>query len=91
MATQTLQITLPEELAEKVRAKVRCGEYDNESAVIEDSLAGLLMQDDAVEHWLRTEVVAAYDALQANPESAVTLEQVKARLASEHAKRVSTL
>jgi antitoxin ParD1/3/4 len=43
-------------------------------------------RNEKIEEWLRTEVVAAYDALRANPESAVALDQVRAELAAEYAK-----
>jgi hypothetical protein len=36
--------------------------------------------------WLRTDVVAAYDALRANPKCAVPLGQVRDGLAAEYAK-----
>lgn len=40
----------------------------------------------AVESWLHGEVAAAYDALKADPSRAVTVEQVRARLAAERAR-----
>jgi len=39
-----------------------------------------------VESWLHNQVGPAYDALQADPSHAVTADQVRARLAAEHAK-----
>ena len=36
MSTQTLHIELPTEIAERIRDRVRSGEYANESAVIAD-------------------------------------------------------
>jgi antitoxin ParD1/3/4 len=42
--------------------------------------------DRAVEGWLRGEVAAAYDALQADPARAVSVDRVKARLAAVHKK-----
>jgi antitoxin ParD1/3/4 len=40
--------------------------------------------DRAVEHWLRDQVAPAYDALKADPSRAVSVKQVRARLAAEH-------
>jgi antitoxin ParD1/3/4 len=84
--TQQLSITLPNEMAEAVKAKVLAGEYATESEVIRDGLRALLARDRAVESWLVQQVGPAYDALQADPTRAVTAEQVRARLAAEHAK-----
>ncbi len=84
--TQQLSITLPIEMADVVKAKVRTGEYATESEVIRDGLRVLLARDRIVESWLRQEVGPAYDALKADPSRAVGPDQVRARLATEHAK-----
>jgi putative addiction module CopG family antidote len=84
--TQQLSITLPIEMADVVKAKVRAGEYASESEVIRDGLRALLARDRAVEHWLLEQVAPAFDALKAEPSRAVTVNQVRARLAAEHAK-----
>lgn len=84
--TQQLSITLPTEMADAVKAKVRAGEYATESEVIRDGLRALLARDRAVEDWLRQQVGPAYDALKADPSRAVTADQVRACLAAEHAK-----
>jgi antitoxin ParD1/3/4 len=83
-STQQFSITLPNEMADAVRAKVAAGEYATESEVIRDGLRVLMARDRAVEDWLRGEVVAAYDALKAEPTRAVSVERVRARLAAEH-------
>lgn len=82
--TQQMSITLPNELAVAVRAKVASGEYASESEVIRDGLRVLMARDRAVERWLRDEVVPAYDALKADPSRAVSAVQVRARIAAEH-------
>lgn len=84
--TQQMSITLPTEMADVVKAKVRAGEYASESEVIRDGLRALIARDRAVENWLHDQVGPAYDALKADPSRAVTAEQVRARLAAEHAK-----
>ena len=85
--TQQLSITLPNDMADVVKNKVRSGEYATESEVIRDGLRALLARDRAVESWLHNQVGPAYDALKADPPSrAVTVDQVRARLAAEHAK-----
>lgn len=86
--TQQMSITLPNELAVAVRAKVASGEYASESEVIRDGLRVLMARDRAVERWLRSQVGPAYDALKSDPSRAVTATQIRARLAAEH-KRAS--
>jgi putative addiction module CopG family antidote len=81
-----MSITLSKELAETVKAKVASGEYATESEVIRDGLRALMARDRAVDHWLREQVVPAYDALRANPSRAISSKQVRARLADEHKK-----
>jgi putative addiction module CopG family antidote len=83
-STQQFSITLPNEMAEAVRAKVAAGEYATESEVIRDGLRTLLARDRAVENWLRDQVGSAYDALKVDPSRAVSADQVRARLAGEH-------
>ena len=84
--TQQMSITLPNAMADVVKAKVRNGEYASESEVIRDGLRALMARDRAVENWLHNQVSPAYDALKADPARAVTTDQVRARLAAEHAK-----
>lgn len=86
-ATQQLSITLPTDMAEAIKAKVASGEYATESEVIRDGLRVLMARDRAVEHWLRDQVAPAYDALKTDPSRAVSVKQVRARLAAEQ-KRV---
>lgn len=85
--TQQFSITLPNEMANVVKAKVQAGEYATESEVIRDGLRALMARDKAVEQWLQAQVAPAYDALKADPSRAVSVDQVRDRLAAEHAKR----
>jgi putative addiction module CopG family antidote len=81
-----MSITLPNDMADMVKVKVRTGGYASESEVIRDGLRALLARDRAVESWLHNQVGPAYDALRADPSRAVTADQVRARLAAEHAR-----
>ena len=87
--TQQFSITLPNEMADIVKTKVAAGEYATESEVIRDGLRVLMARDRAMENWLRQEVGPAYDALKADPARAVTVNQVRAKLAGEHKKATS--
>ena len=85
--TQQLSITLPNEMANAVKAKVQTGEYASESEVIRDGLRVLMARDRAVESWLHHQAGPACDALQADPSRAVSIDRARAHLAEEHAKR----
>lgn len=85
-STQQFSITLPNEMAQAVRDKVAAGEYATESEVIRDGLRVLLARDRVVDDWLRNDVAAAYDAIQADPQRAIGVDRVKARLAAAAAK-----
>ncbi len=78
--TRQLSITLPNEMADVIKAKVETGEYASESEVICDGLRVLLARDRAVENWLNNQVGPAYDALKADPSRASSASQVRARL-----------
>ncbi len=84
--TQQFSITLPNEMADAIKAKVSAGEYATESEVIRDGLRTLMARDRAVEKWLHQQVGPAYDALKADPSRAVSAEHVRQRLATEHVK-----
>lgn len=86
--TQQFSITLPNEMAEQVKAKVAAGEYATESEVIRDGLRTLLARDCAVDSWLLEEVGPAYDALMAEPSRGLSALEVRERLAAEY-KRAS--
>ena len=82
-----MSITLPNEMASMVKAKVLAGEYASESEVIRDGLRALMVRDKVVESWLHNQVGPAYDALKADPLRAITTGQVRNRIAAEKAKR----
>lgn len=83
-STQQFSITLPNQMADAVKAKVASGEYATESEVIRDGLRALMARDRALENWLAGQVAPAYDALKADPSRALSIDQVRARLAEEH-------
>jgi antitoxin ParD1/3/4 len=88
-STQQFSITLPNEMADALRAKVAAGLYATESEVVRDGLRALLARDQALEQWLRKDVAAAHDALKLNPGSARTASQVRAKLADAHKKAMA--
>jgi len=85
-STQQFSITLPNELADLVRAMVAADESATESEVFRDGLRALIARDRAVENWLRRDVAGAFDALKADPSRAVSIDKVRAKLASKYKK-----
>ena len=79
--THPMSVTLPGELLELVKGKVRSGEYASDSEVVRDGLRLLLARDRAVEAWLREQVVPAAKALAADPDRGLSLDDVRAHLA----------
>lgn len=88
--TQQFSVTLPNEMAAEVRAKVASGEYASESEVIRDGLRALQARDKAVDHWLRNEVVPAYNALKADPSRGSSLEETRTALETRHTQSAKT-
>jgi len=91
-ATKRLDIELPEELAEAVDARVASGRFANASEVVQQGLRLLAGEeefetDPALEQWLRTEIVARYDAVKAGRDTGLTVDQVKANLAEARRRR----
>jgi antitoxin ParD1/3/4 len=87
--TRQLSVTLPNAMADQVRARVESGEYASESEVIRDGLRALDARDRALEKWLRDEVAPALDAIRADPSIGIPLEEVRADLARLHEETVA--
>jgi len=85
--TQQLSVTLPTEMAQAIKERVRSGEYASESEVIRDGLRALFARDRAVENWLREEVVPAYEAIKADSSRGRTASEIRSRLAEELARK----
>lgn len=81
--TQQFSITLPNEMADLVKAKVAAGEYATESEVIRDGLRTLAARDKVVESWLREQAVPAAKALQADPSRAIPTSKVREHMAKK--------
>jgi antitoxin ParD1/3/4 len=82
-STQQFSITLPNEMAAAVKSKVAAGEYATESEVIRDGLRVLMARDRVVDQWLTQQVGPSFDALKADPSRALSVSQVRERLAVE--------
>ncbi len=87
--TKQLSITLPTNMAEALKERVASGAYASESEVVRDGLRALFAREEAVENWLRTEVVASYDELRADSSLALNSADMRAHLAELHARRLA--
>jgi antitoxin ParD1/3/4 len=79
--------SLPNEQGRYIDRLVRTGTYASASEVIRAGLRALEERDAAVERWLRDEVTAAYDALEADPKRAIPAEKVFAAVRARHRAR----
>lgn len=87
MASERLTITLTPELLEFVRERTAEGDYNSDSEVIRDGLRLLKERDNAVRQWLTEKVVPSYLQYKANPESAMTREQIEEQLDRDRRQR----
>lgn len=75
---------LPDDLAARLSAQLgrapQPGTTVRALAIVEGDDEG--PEGPEVEHWLRTEVVAAYDAMRANPERGISAEEARAHFAA---------
>lgn len=85
--TKQLSITLPNKMADAIKAKVNDGEYATESEVIRDGLRALFERDRAVEQWLREQVIPTAESITADPGRALTGAQVREHLAQKRRAR----
>lgn len=76
MSAEAFSITLPDDLAQLVRAKVASGEYASEVDVVREGLESLLLRDDATTEWLLREAGPAYENYLADPSTGIPMEEV---------------
>lgn len=88
-ATEKRTVSLPAEHAGFIDRMVSSGAYGSASEVVRAGLRALQERDAAVERWLREEVAPVYDAMQADPERAHSIDDVFSDLRSRHAKRLA--
>ncbi len=73
-------ISLPAEHDAFIETKLKAGTYASASEVVRAGLRALQERDEAVEAWLRNEVVAAYDEMQKHPERGIPIDEAFKRL-----------
>ena len=80
MTVRTLNLVLPEETVRTIEAKVASGRYPNAEAMIQNALEGLEGEEESFDDWIKREVIPEIEAMEADPSSGFTLEQVRAAI-----------
>jgi len=85
--TLNLTITLPKDVAQHLRDQVAKGRYASESEYIQSILQSETLFDpvdqNELTHWIETEGVRRFDAMRADPSSALTEAEAFAGLCNE--------
>ncbi|WP_374654333.1 type II toxin-antitoxin system ParD family antitoxin [Phenylobacterium sp.] len=81
-------ISLPSDQAAFIDAKVESGDYASVSEVVRAGLRALRERDEAVERWLREEVLPTYEATKADPSRVLSSKSVFANIRAHHEERL---
>ena len=84
-AVQKRTVSLTAEQARTIDQLVATGGYASASEVVRAGLRALQERDAAIERWLSKEVAPIADAMRANPNRALSADQVASSLAAHHA------
>jgi len=90
-SSQKRTFSLPSSQSKYIDKLVKSGSYASGSEVVRAGLRALRERDEAMERWLREEVVPVYDAYQADPSRGISAEEVCAEIRRHHAARVRKL
>lgn len=88
VAFENRTVSLPPDQAEYIDQLVSTGAYANDGDVLRAGLVALKERDDAVERWLRDDVLPVAAAMDADPSLAIPAEEVFAGLRALHAERL---
>ncbi len=94
MQTETLEITLPLHLVERLRERIRTGEFTDVNAAVVNALEQIEAVEvwrslpeepfqGAFEHYLKNEVAPRVQSIQDGTAAVYTMEEVRARLAQQ--------
>lgn len=87
-SSQKRTFSLPSRQSKYIDKLVKSGGYASGSEVVRAGLRALRERDEAMERWLREEVVPVYDAYHSDPGRGIPAEEVFAEIRRHHAARV---
>lgn len=87
-SSQKRTFSLPPSQSKYIDKLVKSGSYASGSEVVRAGLRALRERDEAMERWLREEVVPVYEELEADPTQVVSDDQVADTLLAEHKKHM---
>lgn len=88
--TEKRTVSLPSAQSDYIDRLVRSGQYASASEVVRAGLRALRERDEAIEQWLRDEVVPTYEAVKADPSQLVPHDEFFARVRDRIAARGKT-
>jgi antitoxin ParD1/3/4 len=89
MAQSSVQITVPGEIAERIRAKVASGAYASEGEVVGEGLLALEAQEADIERWLKETVAPIYDRVKSGEEALIPIDEIFDGLLERHKARAT--
>jgi antitoxin ParD1/3/4 len=87
---ETRTVPMPAEEAKYVDSLVASGAYASASEVVRAGLQALQEREAAIDRWLQDEVLPVYDAMQRDPDRAISGREMTAALDSHHAGRLKS-
>ncbi|HUY80836.1 MAG TPA: type II toxin-antitoxin system ParD family antitoxin [Acidobacteriaceae bacterium] len=87
-ASQKRTFSLPTAQTTYIDKLVKSGGYASGSEVVRAGLRALKERDEAMEHWLREEVVPVCEELDADPSQVIPDEQLAETILAEHKKHM---
>ena len=76
MATRNLTVTLSEETIRLMDAAIATGEYFDPADVIQAAVERLCTTEEDFDDWIRREAIPVLEALEADPSTGLTAEEV---------------
>lgn len=88
-AAEKRTISLPEQQASYIDRLVSSGAYASASEVVRAGLRALQERDEAVERWLREQVLPVYDARKADRKRGLSADAVRAAVRAHRGQRAA--
>tara|TARA_R110002096_G_scaffold44526_12_gene120381 strand:+ start:1085 stop:1366 length:282 start_codon:yes stop_codon:yes gene_type:complete len=89
-ASHKRTFSLPAEQSAYIDEKINSGQFASGSEVIRAGLRALQERDNAVEHWLKTEVASRYDAAKAGESTTMSVDEAFDKIRAVHAEAMKS-